>query len=150
MKRTIMAAITIVALTISAAASEAAWLLNCKDDPIEDLRSCSLNGETVTVIGIALRNGLISEFVTLGFDRYPGSDFVFRVDQNPPIRWPERETGGRSDELIKEMIEGRTMLARYTKWPYGTTVDGTENLIGFTARLEDMRQRLREYGDRSN
>lgn len=125
--------------------ARAAWELSCEDDPIEDTRVCNLAGTHITVIGLAKRDGRLSEFVTLGYDRYPGSDKVFRVDQNAAIRWPENETTGDSARLIEQMIKGKKMLTRYTKWPYGTTVDGTESLSGFAAKLQEMRQRLRQY-----
>jgi hypothetical protein len=126
--------------TISAAWKE----VKCKDDPIQDLRMCYVRGDTVYVMGAGNQHSW-TEAVRVGHDHYPGSDLVFRVDQNPVISWPERDVVGRSAELIEQMVRGRRVLSRFTIWPSGTTEDGTDDLTGFADKLQEMRRRLHEY-----
>lgn len=138
------AAVAIVVLAAGAAHAEG-WTLRCEDDQVDDYRTCFLSSEAATVVGIMTARGTTDQFVTTGFDHYPGSDVVFRVDRNPPLRWHNKEATGDSKALIEQMLTGKKLLGRWTKWPSGTDETRSASLTGFREKLAEMRMRLADY-----
>lgn len=56
-------------------------------------------------------------------DTYPGSDVVFRVDQNPPISGKERVYGPGYSELFSQIASGGQYLTyKVVEWPSGAPV----------------------------
>ena len=106
------------------------WSVMCKVDEIDDTSICALNRDDLHIA--IWKDG--STVISLGGDTAAGSQVVIRVDKNQPITssidvyFNESQT----QDIIKQLQQGSTVVTRYRKWADGPDIDKSTNLFGFS------------------
>jgi hypothetical protein len=106
------------------------WVTNCETDKMDGRRRCVILRRNL-LIGLDEKGSL---FITVASDRerYPGKEYLLRVDKNEPFRtntsgWLEHE----AKAIIAQLLAGERILTRYTTWPRNMTEDEEFALDGF-------------------
>ena len=112
------------------------WTIDSSKDPIEDFVMCWLIRND---FALAYRNGEYQR-VVIGRNNYPESEIVVRVDQQAPFRTAAPGfTADQTQQIITQMLSGRSIVTRYQKWPYKANIDLTTDLYGFKEALQFLK-----------
>lgn len=98
------------------------WSFLCKVDRVEDTRTCSLQGGTKGSISIArifLKDGGVTNGVSWGGHKFPGSEKVAKIGKGAPMRWDSEATifGAQAVRVIEAAKGGGPAIFRWFDWP---------------------------------
>ena len=113
------------------------WIVACRKDPIQDIKSCTLISSTYDFGVTQLANGMRG--IVIGSDHYPRSTVAIRIDAQPPhISEPGRYafSGQRAEQILTQLVAGKEMITRYTKWPNNSPVDTKRPIYGLPEALQ--------------
>lgn len=113
------------------------WSLSCKQDPMNDRRSCSAaRGDLYIYYG-----GGAAYFVGIAGSKYPGSSISVRIDDGKVISANESQgfSAAQSKAILGSIKPGSKLAARYVDWPYQTNKDTVSNVYGTHLVLEYLK-----------
>ncbi|WP_312056818.1 hypothetical protein [Acinetobacter courvalinii] len=110
------------------------WYIGaCGKDRFNGERSCELSKDELM---IRLANGKTYVWV-LGAD-YPGKKAAIKVDGNKTF-WGYEGNFPNTKPIIDQMLKGRAVFIRYSKWPYLANNDKEISLDGFAKAYSDLK-----------
>jgi hypothetical protein len=110
------------------------WSFSCRQDEIDDERSCLMMSGTVAVS----KNPRFGTLIGWGQDTYPGSLKYVRIDQGAPMA-ADGDAGlgfRRSGPVYQQMKRGQKAVFRWTGWPYEDEHTVSLDLSGFSATAD--------------
>jgi hypothetical protein len=112
----------------------AKWSFSCRQDEIDDERSCLLLSGTVSLS----KHSRFGTLIGWGQNTYPGSLRYLRIDKGAPI--VADGDGGlgfrRSGPAYQQMKRGEKAVFRWTGWPYQDERTVSLDLTGFSATAD--------------
>ena len=138
-------ALALVAWVSSVRAHSSEWKLACRDDELNDARECVLSNVKISVFGVRARYGPASWLIRVNSELRAGTQFILRVDGNPPIPVPVEAGSSESDEALRQMTSGTWLHTRYLDAQDGTFHELEFELDGFREQAMDMQERLEAY-----
>ena len=138
-------ALALVAWVSSVRAHSSEWKLACRDDELNDARECVLANGKISVFGVRARYSPASWLIRVNSELRAGSQFLLRVDDNPPIPVSVEAGSNESTEAIRQMMTGTRLHARYLDAQDSIFHEGEFDLGGFREQAMDMQERLEAY-----
>lgn len=112
------------------------WAFDCHNDLVEGTRACSLQGgtnESISISRIFLRQGGLTNGVTWGGSKFPGSEKIAKIGSLAPMRWDADQTiyGPQAIRVIEAARRGGPAIFRWYDWPEQKPNDIEVNFDGF-------------------
>ncbi|GAB1837405.1 hypothetical protein MyNCGM121_41850 [Achromobacter xylosoxidans] len=113
------------------------WSLSCKQDPMNDRRSCSAERGDLFLY----YSGGGTYFVGISGSKYPGSSISVRVDDGKVISASESNgfSAAQSKAILNSIKPGSKLATRYVDWPYQTNEDTVSNVYGTDVVLDYLK-----------
>lgn len=112
------------------------WGFSCRVDRVESTRGCSLQGGikgSISINRIYLASGVVTNGVTWGGSKFPGSEKVAKIGNRAPMRWGSEDTiyGAQANRIIDAAKGGGYAIFRWFHWPDGAARDEEVNFENF-------------------
>lgn len=102
------------------------WNIHCDRDKMTNRRHCYAAYKTIFMF--FEQNG--RESIIVGSDHFPGKVTSIKIGEK---RFDTRDSDGafpQAKAIISNLRDGKTVVTRYTKWPYETWIDDEFTLRG--------------------
>jgi len=112
-----------------------AWDISCFSDDMEGVTACGLSWGAFLFMRTS--SGTRSVGIGGGSKAYPGSEMAIKIDDAPPIRWPENAPprNAAADRIIGAMKAGQSALTRWYDWPGNSAQDRRFEIHGLARAL---------------
>lgn len=139
-----LSALMLLAMTGGAWAQAGSWELTCRDDDVEKVRRCVLFKGELFIVGGKWADESGYLLVSVGAEPKPGSPMVFTVDKNAPVPLPATPTTDQSTDVIRKMMAGKRLRARYIAAD-GKPQEVTVELAGLREKVAELQKQLDSY-----